>query len=876
MKKILRVTILLMLIILMMMKNIAVIASVIDIGESSIIKRGDLGFYTLQYWSEARQKWMYITYSKTYYIDKQGKQRIAYCTDPDLDGVGWLPGEVEEYEVDVTKKINDLKLWRVYKNGYPFVTPQELGVETEDDAYLATKQAAYFIIRGKSASQVYQYFRAGQDEINGQNLEETTRRGEKVVSAIQKLVQIANNGNEQMPKQDITKIGNFKQDNKQKYFSQEYTIKDTGGKSIYTIKDLDNAPEGTFIADMNGNAIMSIQEGQSFKVMVEKEKIKQNYNIKINYSVDIQDFPVYYAKAKNTSMQNYVVVAEKNEKVDGYFGCTVIANKSDVKILKIDEESKEPISGVKFNIKYKNGDNIGDFVTNENGVIEIKNIKQGVLILNEISTANDYELKEEQIELQVEYGNSYSIEVTNRHKKGSLEILKIDSEEKSKALSGTEFDLVNSKGEVCKHIITDEEGRAYVDDLNIGEYTLVETKSTEGYRIGEERKIQILWKEKVSVVIENEKQKGNIKIIKIDKNDEELRIPGVEFEVLDSNMDKVANIVSNENGEAEILDLPVGKYYIREVKANENYVINSEVIEVSVKDKETAETIIENEKIKGKIKVIKTSEDYNKITQEEAGAPIEGVIFGVYDENKNLIQEITTDEKGEAISEKLEKGTYYIKEIEANEWYIIDENYYKVEINKNEEISSVEVKNKSKDPEIDIEKNGPDIAKVNQEIKYEFAIKNTGNVNLSNFTWYDFLPYEKAKIMKISTGTYNQDINYNIYYKTNKKQSFMILEKDLNSKQNHYIDLSKVYLENEEKITQIKVEFGNVKIGFSQNEKPCIYMQIHDNLLDGESMINETILEANYNEYKICDEDEKITIIQHKREQLKKLPRTGF
>ena len=252
------------------------------------------------------------------------------------------------------------------------------------------------------------------------------------------------------------------------------------------------------------------------------------------------------------------------------------------------------------------------------------------------------------------------------------------------------------------------------------------------------------------------------------------------------------------------------------------------------------------------------------------------MIFGVYDENKNLIQEITTDEKGEAISEKLEKGTYYIKEIEANEWYIIDENYYKVEINKNEEISTVEIKNKSKDPEIDIEKNGPDIAKVNQEIKYEFAIKNTGNVDLSNFTWYDFLPYEKAKITKVSTGTYNQDINYNIYYKTNKKQGFMILEKDLNSKENHYIDLSKIYLENEEKITQIKVEFGNVKIGFSQNEKPCIYMKINDNLLDGECMLNETILEANYNEYKICDEDKKTTIIQHKREQLKKLPRTGF
>lgn len=876
MKKILKTTMLLILIMLMMIKNIAVIASVIDIGESSLIKRGDLGFYTLQYWNEAKQKWMYVTYSKTYYIDKQGKQRIAYCTDPDLDGVGWLPGEVSEYEVDITKQITYLKLWRVYKNGYPFVTPQELGVETEDDAYLATKQAAYSVIRGKSASQVCQYYRAGQDEINGQNLEETTRRGEKVVSAIKKLVKIADDSNEQMPKQDINKTVNFKQDEKKGYFSQEYKIKDTGGKAIYTIKSIENAPEGTYIADMNGNEISTIQEGKSFKIMVEKEKIKQNCNININYSVDIQDYPVYYAKAKNTGMQNYVVVAEKNEIVDGYFSATVIAGKSNVKILKIDEETRKPISGVKFNIKYKNGDNIGDFITNESGVIELKNIKQGELILNEISTLDNYELKDESIEISVEYGNSYNIEITNKHKKGSLELLKVDGEEYSKVLSGTEFDLLNSEGEVCKHIITDEEGKAFVDDLDIGEYTLIETKTSDGYRIGEERKIEILWKEKISVVIENEKQKGNIKIIKTDKDNTELRIPNVKFEILDSNMNKVADAITNENGEVEIFDLPVGKYYIKEVKTNEKYIINSEIIEVNVEDKETIEKIIENEKIKGQIKVIKVSADYNKITQTEAGKPIEDVTFGIYNQNKELIQEIKTDKNGEAISEKLEKGIYYIKEIEGNKWYILDENYYKVEITKNGEISNVEIKNKSKDPEIDIKKYGPDIAKINQEIKYEFDIKNNGNVELSNFTWYDFLPYEKAKVTKISTGTYNQDIYYSIFYKTNKKQSFMILEKDLSSKENHYIDLSRIYLENEEKITQIKVEFGNVAIGFSQNEKPCIYMQVNEGLEDGENMINETILEANYNEYKICDEDKKTTIIQHEKKQIKKLPRTGF
>ena len=145
-------------------------ANVIDVGDTTYIERGELGFYTIEYWNEAKGRYMYITYSRTYYTDKNGEKRIAYCMDPDLDGVGWLPGEEEGYDVNIDHLLEDERLWRVYKNGYPYVTPEQLGVETEDDAYLATKQAAYCIIKGRTLDNIYGHFIPGQEEINGQEL----------------------------------------------------------------------------------------------------------------------------------------------------------------------------------------------------------------------------------------------------------------------------------------------------------------------------------------------------------------------------------------------------------------------------------------------------------------------------------------------------------------------------------------------------------------------------------------------------------------------------------------------------------------------------------------------------------------------------------
>ncbi len=151
---------------------------------------------------------------------------------------------------------------------------------------------------------------------------------------------------------------------------------------------------------------------------------------------------------------------------------------------------------------------------------------------------------------------------------------------------------------------------------------------------------------------------------------------------------------------------------------------------------------------KEKIRILKTSKDDNKITNEKAGTKLKDVSFEIYDVNKNFIEKITTNNDGIAISSLLPKGKYKIKEIETNKWYILDENISDVEI-KNGEIVEVKLENQSKNPEIEIEKTGPEKLSPNEEFKYEFKIKNLSNVILDNLYFIDKIPTEYIKSNKI-------------------------------------------------------------------------------------------------------------------------------
>ena len=78
------------------------------------------------------------------------------------------------------------------------------------------------------------------------------------------------------------------------------------------------------------------------------------------------------------------------------------------------------------------------------------------------------------------------------------------------------------------------------------------------------------------------------------------------------------------------------------------------------------ELTFENEKIKGYIQITKTSSEYNKYSELKKGSPLPDVTFEVYDFEDNLVDTITTDKEGKAITKELLKGCYKIKEISTD------------------------------------------------------------------------------------------------------------------------------------------------------------------------------------------------------------------
>lgn len=1030
------------------------------IGDSPYLERDDLGFYTIQYQSKTSGNWYYITYSRTWYTDDQGIRRIAYCVDPDLNGIGWLEGEETGYHVDLNKVLSDDRLWRVYRHGYPYVSKESLGVETEDDAYLATKQAGYWIIRGYKLEDIYTYFRPGETSINGQNLEDIQRRGKKVIDAIYHLVDLGYNGTE-TPKVNgiikINKTGDFIQDEKSEYYSQKYTVLSSTLMSGYTIKGIANFPEGSYISDLNGNSKNVFTSGEKFKIMIPKKSITKNITGKIEIEGKCQNYPVYYGEARNEKAQNYAVTVDSYSDITESVKLDINAFKSNIKLIKVDKDTKERISGVKFNFKYENGTNIGDHITDKNGEIYIKNLKQGTIVAKEIESKDEYILDTKENKINLEYNDTKTITVENEHKKGDFKIVKVDKDDNSITLGGVEFDLIDSKGKIVRHLTTDADGVAEVKNINTGNYTLKETLGKKEYKIALDKDITIKWNEISEVKVENEKKKGQIKIIKVDKDynkvklenvefqiidnnnrivetiktdkngeaqtsklpigkytvkevslgtneeyilneepktitveenqiknvefenehkkgslkihkvdldnknipvsdaefeitdsdgykytcisdkdgiayvdnirtgvvtiketktnkiyklskdiyyteikanevaeltikneklkgqievykidaeDKEYKLEGVEFEVIDWNGKVIEKIRTDKNGKAITSKIPIGEYKIKEIKTDEMHILSKEIVKVNVKQDIVSKLNITNERIKGQIKIVKTSEDDNFINGLKLGSPIGNVKFEVYDLSGKLVDKIVTDKEGIAITKKLDKGTYKIKEVESAKWYLLKQNEFLAEIKTNEEIVELGITNESEKPNVEIEKTGIIQATANQEISYNFKIKNTGNVRLDNFVWYDVLPTDYIRITKLVTGTYNQDLNYSVYYKTNKND-YRVLKEKLSTKVNNYIDFTNLPLDEDEYVTEFKTDFGTVDIGFESVTNPCIYTTVNGNVESDDFFINKTKLEGYNKDFVVWDEDEHITKVYKEEVRMKRLPRTG-
>lgn len=602
-------------------------------------------------------------------------------------------------------------------------------------------------------------------------------------------------------------------------------------------------------------------------------------NAIINVQGKCKTYPIFYGKTTVAGTQNYALTFDPFGDGNGETILNIKNNNGRIQINKIDDETHKAIEGVEFVLKNADGTIIGKAKTNSDGVIIFENVYQGNYKLVEVSTNDNYILNSDEKDVYVEYNKTTKVDITNTHKKGNVKVYKIDKDNHRVVLGNVEFQLYSNEFQkVIGTYYTDSNGELEIKDLRTGDYSLIETKTNKWYNLAENTDIKVEWNLTKEIQVENELKKGQIKVIKVDKDNNEVKLKGVKFDVLDKDGKVLETIVTNSNGEATTSKYAIRdfeKLSVKEKETLENYALNEEVKTVVLKENQITNIKFENEKIKGKIKIVKTSEDDNIINGKKAGEPIANVKFAIFDKDHKLVQEVITDENGIAMSDILLKGKYFIKEVTAGEWYLLNDKEFTAEIKEHKEVVEVDVTNKSEKPSVDVEKEGIIQTTANQEIKYDFKLKNTGNTALNNFTWTDELPTDYVRITKLITGTYNQDLRYSIYYKTNKND-YKLLKENLSTQVNNYIDFAEIELDEDEYVTEFKAEFGTVEVGFESVINPYIFVRVNSDVKNDDTFTNKTQVEGYNKTYKVWDNDDHTTKVYEKQLNVKKLPRTGM
>lgn len=100
------------------------------------------------------------------------------------------------------------------------------------------------------------------------------------------------------------------------------------------------------------------------------------------------------------------------------------------------------------------------------------------------------------------------------------------------------------------------------------------------------------------------------------------------------------------------------------------------------------------------------------------------------------------------------------------------------------------------------------------------------------------MPTDAVRINRIYTGTWNENLEYAVYYKTNKTEEYILFKDKLNTQKIYELDFKELKLDEDEYVTDYEFRFETVKIGFQEIESPILYCDILDGLGNGYIFIN--------------------------------------
>ena len=301
--------------------------------------------------------------------------------------------------------------------------------------------------------------------------------------------------------------------------------------------------------------------------------------------------------AKNGELHNFI------------FNWDILNNlevaKGSLEIKKVESDNQDLVlSGAEFVIKDISGNEVARGTTDKNGIARFENLVAGTYTYEEIKAPDGYELNNEPVEFKITKQGEVITKVVENKKiiiKGTLEIKKVDADNKDLVLQGAEFVIKDVNGNEVTKGTTDKNGIARFENLVAGTYTYEEVKAPEGYELNNEPvEFKITDQgQVVTKVVENNKViiKGALEIKKVDADNKDLALQGAEFVIKDVNGNEVAKGTTDEKGIAKFENLVAGTYTYEEVKAPEGYELNGKPIEFEItKQGEIVTKVVENKK----------------------------------------------------------------------------------------------------------------------------------------------------------------------------------------------------------------------------------------------------------------------------------------